>query len=191
MLKVLCSARSKNNSISPAAVILTRVSVMNTMSSKKSSHTYGCAYILCVGRSDKPDAVSQMCDAPIHGGCFEEVLCGLPTDEVARLVVCSPQCFRYYKDDALSSEEIKESRLSLLAQNKMELLKLAQDLGAKVSYRVPGGTPHNLSKEGVIICRSLRRGSAQYKQRQTIMQAITMQVQEAVALRCREVIPGM
>ena len=90
-----------------------------------------------------------MCDAPIHGGCVEEVLCGLPTDEVAGLVVCSPQCFQYYKDDALSSEEIKELRLCLLAQNKIELRKLAWDLGAKASYCVPGGTPHDLSEEGV------------------------------------------
>ena len=133
MSKVSCSARSKNNSISPAAVILTGVSVVNTMSSKKSSHACGCAYILCVGRSDKPDAACQMCDAPVHGGCVEEVLRGLPTDEVAGLVVCSPQCFWYYKNDALSSEEIKELWLCLLAQNKMELRKLAWDLGTKAS----------------------------------------------------------
>jgi len=152
MLKVLCSARSKNNSISPAAVILTGVLVVNTMSSKKNSHVYGCAFIMCIGRPDKPDAACQMCDAPVHVGCVKEVLCGLPTDEVTILIVCLPQYFRYYKDDALSSEEIKESWLCLLmAQNKMELRKLAWDLGAKVSYHVPGGTPHDLSKEGVIM----------------------------------------
>ena len=33
----------------------------------------------------------------------------------------------------------------------MELHKLAQDLGAKVSYHVPGGTPCGLSKEGIIM----------------------------------------
>ena len=121
MLKVLCSARSKNNSISPAAVILTGVLVVNTMSSKKNSHVYGCAFIMCIGRPDKPDAACQMCGAPIHGGCIEENLRGLPTDEVAGLVVCLPQCFQYYKDNALSSEEIKESWLCLLAQNMIEL----------------------------------------------------------------------
>ena len=60
----------------------------------------------------------------------------------------------------------------------MELQKLAWDLGTNVSYHVPGGTPHDLSKEGVIMRIIEKRFST--VQTETIMQAIMMQVQEAV-----------
>jgi len=43
---------------------------------------------------------------------------------------------------------------------------------------VPGGTPHDLSKEGVIMQIIEKRFST--VQTETIMQAIMMQVQEAV-----------